>query len=139
MSKVLIIESSPLALIRAAREALRYSYSPYSLFPVAAALEDEQGRIFCGVNIENASFGLTICAERAAVFAAISAGAKSIRAIAISASKARPICPCGACRQVLSEFGEPSTPIFSDLGGDDYLTWSLEQLLPLSFGKSMLD
>lgn len=121
-----------------AQEALLHSYSPYSKFPVAAVVEDEHGTLFTGVNIENASFGLTICAERAAVFAAVSAGARGIRAVAISATKASPICPCGACRQVLAEFCLPDTPIYSDAGGGEYVTWKLEQLLPEMFKRSML-
>ena len=92
-------------LIEAARQASSGSYSPYSRFRVGAALACSDGSIFSGVNIENRSFGLTICAERAAVFAAVSAGRRDFEAIAVySPDAAYPIPPCGACRQVLSEF-----------------------------------
>lgn len=97
-------------LIQAAKQAQKMSYCPYSRYPVGAAVLTASGRIFAGCNVENASFGLSICAERSAVFAAVSHGQKSIRAVAVVARSAR---PCGACRQVLLEFSDRNAEILS--------------------------
>ncbi|MFO7535448.1 MAG: cytidine deaminase [Kiritimatiellia bacterium] len=95
-------------LIRAAVEAASRAYAPYSQFPVGAALVADNGRIFTGCNVENASYGLTICAERAAVAAAVTAGCRCFIHIAIAAGTGgEPATPCGACRQILSEFADP--------------------------------
>ena len=104
-SKSQTITCSDRELIRAAREAAEKSYSPYSDFKVGAALKCADGSIYCGTNVENRSYGLTICAERSAIFAAISAGKRRFDSIAIySPNSEHPLPPCGACRQVLSEF-----------------------------------
>jgi cytidine deaminase len=95
-------------LIHAARQAQKMAYCPYSRYPVGAAVLTASGRIFAGCNVENASFGLSLCAERAAVGTAVSHGQKGIRAIAVVARSAR---PCGACRQVLLEFAGPDAEI----------------------------
>src|SRR2546423_1798576 len=92
-------------LTEAARAASRRAYCPYSRFPVAAALLTADGEVVPGCNIENASYGLTICAERAAVFQAVARGHPSVRAILIYTPTKTPSAPCGACRQVLNEFG----------------------------------
>ncbi len=100
------------ALHAAALSVAKNAYAPYSRFRVGAALLDEEGRIFVGANVENRSFGLTICAERSAVMAAVAAGARRFTAIAISTPDSpSPVSPCGACRQVLSEFMDPSAPV----------------------------
>jgi len=93
-------------LIVRATEARLVAHAPYSQFRVGAAVLAADGRIFCGCNVENLSFGLTICAERNAIFHAIASGAREFTAIAIVADTREPVSPCGACRQVMSEFGD---------------------------------
>ncbi len=125
------------ATLRAlAREAMKRSYSPYSHYPVGAALLCADGRIFQGCNIENASFGLTNCAERTAMFKAISEGATEFTAIAIAATVSEPW-PCGACRQVLNEFAPGIRVLITWDGGEDEL--SLDDLLPRGFGPKSLE
>ena len=104
-------------------------YAPYSRFPVGAALRTSSGRIFCGCNVENLSFGLTICAERAAVFAAIAAGETQFEAIAVVADSVQPVTPCGACRQVLAEFSSDLKICSANLQGQSYVT-TIAELLP---------
>jgi cytidine deaminase len=96
---------NPEDLIRAAWEAREHAYAPYSEFFVGAALLAEDGKVFTGCNIENISFGLTICAERVAIGTAVAAGARAFVGTAVVADMAVPISPCGACRQVMAEFG----------------------------------
>lgn len=118
-------------LLALAREAMKRSYSPYSNYPVGAALLCADGRIFQGCNIENASFGLTNCAERTAMFKAISEGATEFTAIAIASRQSAPW-PCGACRQVLNEFAPGIRVLVTWDGGQDEM--SLHELLPHGFG-----
>lgn len=118
-----------------AREAMKRSYSPYSSYPVGAALLCTDGRIFQGCNIENAAFGLTNCAERTAMFKAISEGATEFTAIAIAAKGSAPW-PCGACRQVLNEFAPGIRVLITWDGGQDEM--SLDELLPHGFGPKSL-
>lgn len=125
------------ATLRAlARKAMERSYSPYSGYAVGAALLCADGRVFQGCNIENASFGLTNCAERTAMFKAISEGADEFIAIAIAAGSSAPW-PCGACRQVLNEFAPGIRVLVSWDGGEDEM--SLDQLLPHGFGPKSLE
>jgi cytidine deaminase len=102
-------------LLAAARKVRARAHAPYSRFQVGAALLDERGRIHVGCNVENASYGLTICAERGAVMAAVAAGARRIVAVAVVTSAAPPATPCGACRQVLAELAPDEAAVF--LGG----------------------
>ena len=124
-------------LIQAALEMLERSYAPYSRFAVGAALETEDGSLFTGCNVENASYGLTICAERTAAVKAVSEGQRRFKRIVI-ASRGEDYCyPCGACRQVLREFG-PDMEIICLNGKGEPRRFSMEQLLPCSFGPEHL-
>jgi len=117
------------ALIAVAREVRQNAYAPYSHFQVGAALRTASGRVFCGCNVENLSFGLTICAERAAVFAAVAAGETQFEAIAVVADSVQPVTPCGACRQVLAEFSA-HLPICSANLQDQRFESTIAELLP---------
>jgi cytidine deaminase len=125
------------ALRRAAEDAQSKAYAPYSGFAVGAALLAEDGRVFTGANVENASYGLTVCAERHAVAAAVLAGARRFRAIAIVSPGPRPAPPCGACRQVLSEW-PPSFEVRSFAPDGTDLRSDVASLLPSSFDPSWL-
>lgn len=116
-----------------AREAMKNAYSKYSGFSVGAALLTKDEKVFTGCNIENISYGLTMCAERVALFKAVSAGYKSFKSIAISSSGMSPTFPCGACRQVLSEFG--NLIVYVD---KDKTTHKLDDLLPNGFSEDTL-
>lgn len=121
-------------LLELAREAAKSAYAPFSNFRVGAAVS-AGGNIFTGCNIENASFGLTICAERVAIFKAVSTGVRKIDAIAVACIDAPlhgnkdSLMPCGACRQVMAEFAEGGLPVVVDRAGD----FTLERLLPSAF------
>ena len=115
-----------------AKEASKNSYAPYSKFPVAAALVSTEGRIFTGVNVENASYGLTMCAERNAIFAGVTQGSHTIEAIVIYTPTSKPTPPCGACRQVIIEFSK-TAKIISICDSDEELQLNASQLLPHSF------
>ena len=118
-------------LINRAVVARDKTYSPYSHFGVCAALLCEDGSIYEGCNIENVSYGLTNCAERTAIFKAVSEGQTKFKALAVVADTEGPCAPCGACRQVISEFGIPRI-IMANLRGD-YTVVDLEGLLPFRF------
>jgi cytidine deaminase len=125
-------------LIHAALDAQKRAYCPYSNFPVGAAIRTASGKIFQGVNVENVSYGLTICAERVAASAAIAAGENEFTAIAVVSNGG--VTPCGACRQFLAEFNPSLRIIMVDAHHPDHGYQStLEQLLPSRFDKNKLD
>ncbi|MBE3090907.1 MAG: cytidine deaminase [Candidatus Atribacteria bacterium] len=124
-------------LIKEAEKARKRAYTPYSKFQVGAAVLCADGKIFTGCNIENASFGLTVCAERVAIFKAISEGSTKFEAIAVIGDTDKPCSPCGACRQVISEFGEDIPLIMANLK-EDVKIKKIKELLPEAFGKSDL-
>jgi len=119
-------------LLKAAAATRRHAYAPYSRFPVGAALQTAGGKIFTGCNIENVSFGLTVCAERVAVFTAVAAGQKELAALALVADTPEPPMPCGACRQVLHEFNPALWIVCSGLNGKKRI-FRLSELLPEAF------
>ncbi|MGN1069097.1 MAG: cytidine deaminase [Candidatus Fimadaptatus sp.] len=123
-------------LLRRAREALQNAYAPYSRYRVGACILAADGRMFCGCNVENASYGLTICAERGAVMAAVASGARAFERIAIVSEGSLPW-PCGACRQVLREFA-PDIEVLVQDGGGNTRHATLSELLPMSFGPESL-
>ena len=119
------------SLEKAARKVRERAYAPYSNFQVGAVLESTSGKIFTGCNVENISYGLTICAERNAVFAAVAAGVRSFRRIVVVADSKEPVTPCGACRQVLSEFSENMEIVSVNLQSKKYRA-KISELLPRS-------
>jgi cytidine deaminase len=129
-----------LKMIAAAREAAAKAYCPYSRFHVGAAVLTERGEIFSGCNVENASYGLTICAERNAIFQAVARaeGPLVIRAAVVFTPTSAPTAPCGACRQVINEFG-PDAEVFSVCDGPTVITNRLDELLPDAFGPRNLE
>jgi len=124
-------------LVARAREAMRNAYAPYSQFRVGAAIEAADGRVFVGCNVESASYGLTICAERMALGAAVAAGARALRRVAVTTEVDPPAAPCGACRQLLAEFGLNLEVIAA--GPASERRWTLAALLPDAFTKESLD
>jgi cytidine deaminase len=123
-------------LVTAARAAQARAYAPYSDFRVGAALESDTGEVYVGCNVENASYGLTICAERAAVCAAVAAGARRFRRAVVVSDADPPAAPCGACRQVLSEFG--SELRIDVVGPQRTASWTIDELLPAAFSRDQL-
>ena len=122
-------------LVAAAREAAGRAYAPYSGFPVGAAVLTEDGAVYAGCNVENASSGLTVCAERVAVWTAAAAGHRTVRAVAVTAPKLAGVTPCGACRQVLNEFVPRDGDLIVVLdGATGPEPMALSALLPRAFG-----
>ncbi len=118
-------------LLFQAREAASAAYAPYSHFRVGAAILCEDGSVYTGVNVENRSFGLTICAERSAVVQAVGDGQRKITEIAVSCPDAEyPVSPCGACRQVLSEFADASCPVHFEDGSGNAVSTTIGELFP---------
>lgn len=125
------------ALVQMAVKAAKQSYSPYSRFPVGAALVSRAGKVFTGCNVENASYGLTLCAERVAIVKAVSDGRRTFTALAVAGGRGRAARPCGACLQVLAEFCGPEFPVY--LASLDKASrierFSLRELLPQTFTR----
>lgn len=127
-------------LLVAAQAAAEQAYAPYSRFPVGAAVLTDDGTVITGCNVENASYGLTVCAERVASWTAAAAGHRTIRAVAVVAPRAKGATPCGACRQVLNEFAPHDGDLIVILEGEagpDVVP--LSELLPRAFGPADLD
>lgn len=122
-------------LIAEAKKAREKAYVPYSKFKVGAALLTEEGKIIHGCNIENASYGLTNCAERTAFFKAVSEGITKFKALAVVAATDGPCSPCGACRQVMVEFCEPNMPVYLTNLKGDILETTVSELLPGAFSS----
>jgi len=129
-------------LVAAARAAMAEAYAPYSNFRVGAALRFEDGEIVTGTNIENASYGLSLCAETVAVARAMAAGRRGgLAEVAVIGTGAAPVTPCGRCRQVLNELAElgETDPIVWACGAEDVREYRLSALLPAAFGPRSLD
>ena len=120
-------------LIELAVEVSKQAYVPYSHFPVGAVLLTKNGDIYTGVNIENASFGLTNCGERTAIFKAVSEGARDFKELIVYGQTEKPISPCGACRQVMAEFFEPDLPVTLVSQNKSTVVMTVKDLLPYSF------
>jgi cytidine deaminase len=125
-------------LTEKAKDISKHAYCPYSNFRVGAAVLTDGEVVFTGCNVENASYGLTICAERNAVFHMVTQGQQRIKALVIYTPKPKPSAPCGACRQVIKEFG-PDAIIISVCDGPDMLRKTLSELLPDAFGSANLE
>jgi cytidine deaminase len=130
-------EETEADLVRAARAARRRAYAPYSRFRVGAAVR-AAGRVFAGANVENASYGLTLCAERVAVAAAAAAGARRIEAVAIASGTSPPTPPCGMCLQTLAEFGRPGLRVVLAGARGAVVETTLGELLPRGFSRRNL-
>jgi len=130
--------ASGMALLAEASRGFDRAYVPYSKFPVGAAVLAADGRVFSGVNVENASYGLTICAERVALFTAVAAGATEFQAIAVAAQRMRPVLPCGACRQVMSELMRADATVFLQNSDGSVRETTVGALLPTAFSPEDL-
>jgi cytidine deaminase len=133
MSTEKLLQEQRERLLEAARRAMQHAYAPYSKFKVGAALLTAEGTIFSGCNVENASYGLTNCAERTAIFSGIAQSGPDlkIRAIAVTNDQGVPCSPCGACRQVIYQFGPQATVLF--LGAEGWKELPIAHLLPEGF------
>ena len=125
------------ALLHSAKQVAARAYAPYSKFRVGAAVLTGTGKIFSGCNVENASYGLCNCAERTAIFSAIAAGETRIQCVAVYTPTKTPTPPCGACRQVINEFG-PEALVISTCDSENEIETSLSALLPAAFGPGNL-
>lgn len=132
-----ISETTLKELIAHAQSVSEHAYSPYSKFRVGAAVLTDGGHIFAGCNVENASYGLTICAERSAVSQMVAHAERRVLAVAIYTPAWEPAAPCGACRQVINEFG-PDALVISVCDGPNVLRKKLSELLPEAFGPANL-
>ena len=120
-------------LIDLAVKTSENAYVPYSHFPIGAVLVTDDGRVYTGVNVENASFGLTNCGERTAIFKAVSEGERLFKELIIYGQTEKPVSPCGACRQVMAEFFEPDLPVTLVAKDKSTVVMTVKELLPYSF------
>ena len=120
-------------LIDLAVKTSENAYVPYSHFPIGAVLVTDDGKLYTGVNVENASFGLTNCGERTAIFNAVSEGERSFKELIIYGQTEKPVSPCGACRQVMAEFFEPDLPVTLVAKDKSTVVMTVKELLPYSF------
>jgi cytidine deaminase len=125
-------------LINEAKKIRERAYVPYSKFPVGAALVTEDGTLYTGCNIENAAYPVTCCAERVAIFKAVSDGHAKFKELAVVADTKRPVPPCGSCRQVMSEFFQSDVKIHTTNLHGDTKTFTMEEILPFSFSSADL-
>lgn len=123
--------TDPQDLIARAREAQKRAYVPYSHFPVGAAVLTDKGHVLPGCNVENGSFGMTICAEQTAIVSSVVAGAGRPLAVAVVGRPGEPCLPCGACRQILAEFNPEAVVLLED--GEGLVSWRLDELMPHRF------
>jgi len=124
-------------LLRTAKASAKRAYAPYSHFPVGAAILTGSGKIYGGCNVENASYGLCNCAERTAIFSAVASGEERVKAVVVYTPTPSPTMPCGACRQVINEFG-PDAVVISVCDGGETIETTLGALLPGAFGPDSL-
>jgi cytidine deaminase len=140
MSRSVSLDAVGQALYEAARKAQARAHVPYSRFPVGAAILADDGEIYAGCNVENAAYPVGACAEASAISVMVSAGAGAIRKILVVGKGAAAVTPCGGCRQRIREFAAPETPVYCCGGdGDEVLEFTLEELLPASFGPDHLE
>ena len=138
MAKIILTEDEIKKYIKEVNTVLEKAYVPYSKFPVAALLIDDNNNKHVGVNVENASYGLGICAERNVIPTAVTQGMKKIKVLVVTGGTPEPISPCGACRQVISEFSDEDTIIILTNKEEKYNIWNIKDLLPYSFGPNDL-
>ena len=134
-----LLMDGPQILLRAADAAMRHAYAPYSQFKVGAALRGASGAVYAGANVENSAFPQSQCAEASALGALVSAGEVAITAVAVVCERSEHCSPCGGCRQRLSEFGKPETPVYLGVPGQTPRTLTLADLLPGAFGPEALE
>jgi cytidine deaminase len=126
-------------LLEKAQAALANSYAPYSKFRVGCAVEAESGKVYVGCNVENSSFGATVCAERVAIWSAVAAGERKLKRLALVNSSNESVAPCGLCRQVLSEFGDSTTEIeMAAVAAKTSKKLTLSEIFPYAFDRSCL-
>jgi len=131
--------SSPLSLVDEAKTVRENAYAPYSGFKVGAAVRTPSGRVFTGVNVENAAYPEGTCAEAGAIAAMVAAGETEIAEVAVVGDATDPVTPCGGCRQKIAEFAPPGVPVtMTNLRGD-VLTMKIEELLPKAFAKAQME
>lgn len=126
-------------LVQEAKSMLSQAYVPYSKFPVGAALLTKEGKVYKGCNIENAAYPVSCCAERTAIFKAVSEGERDFEAIAVIANTSRPVPPCGSCRQVMSEFFDPEMTVYISNQNQEIKEVKVKDLLPFSFNQEDLE